>query len=178
MLLAAFVGALVIALAVHLLEFPGSVPDFEKKSGGGVLLDAKPSFSVDGIYDRLEAYGERGRANYAFRNVTVDILLPLGVLPFLILLMRNAINRVQLRRATQVFFLSLPIAYVLFDLAENGSVLVLLAQYPERVTSLAAVLPYLTAIKRAASLLAIVAPLVIMTFAFFRRQSVESYTPQ
>jgi hypothetical protein len=170
MLLATFIVALIIAMGIHLLEFRGSVPDFERQSGGGVLLDAKPSFSVDAIYNRIEAYGERGRANYSFRNTTVDILLPLGVLPFLILLMRSAIERVQLRRATQVFFLSLPLAYVLFDLAENGVVLVLLAKYPDRLTSLAAVLPYVTVVKRAASLLAIVVPLVIMAFAFFWRR--------
>jgi hypothetical protein len=169
-LLATFVLALIVALAVHLLEFPGSVPDFEKQSAGGVLLDAKPSFSEDGIYDRIEGYGERGRANYAFRNVTVDILLPLSVLPFLILLMRDSTRRLQPRRATQTLLLSLPIAYVVFDLAENASVLVLLAQYPERLTFLAAVLPYLTVVKRGASLLAIAIPLVILALVFFRRR--------
>jgi len=161
-------------VAVHLLEFPGSVPDFEKKSGGGVLLDAKPSFSEDGVYDRLEAYGELGRRNYAFRNATVDVLLPFSVLPFLVLLMRDSIRRLHFRRATQVVLLSLPLVYVIFDLAENGSVLVLLARYPERLTFFAAVLPYLTVIKRGASLLAIAVPIFALAVVFLRQRTARA----
>jgi formate-dependent nitrite reductase membrane component NrfD len=64
--------------------------------------------------------------------------------------------------------LSLPIAYVVFDLIENASVLVLLANYPERMNALAASLPYTTLVKRAASLLALVIPLVMLGFRFIR----------
>ena len=61
------VWAFLVVLAVHFLQFPGSVPDFNRASGGGVLLDALPAFTPDGIYDRLAGYGEAGRQNYSFR---------------------------------------------------------------------------------------------------------------
>ena len=83
---ATFLWAISVVLAVHLLQFHGSVPDFEKASGGEKLLDVKPSFSVDATYSRLEQYGEVGRRNYFFRNVSVDVVLPLSLLPFLYLL--------------------------------------------------------------------------------------------
>jgi hypothetical protein len=73
------VWALLVVLAVHFLQFPGSVPDFTRASGGGVLLDASPAFTPDATFERLAAYGEAGRQNYSFRNVTVDVLLPLSV---------------------------------------------------------------------------------------------------
>ena len=91
-----FVLALLVAVfmvfAVHSLDFPGSVPHFERLSGGGVLLDVKPSFSEEEIYQRLSGYGEQGRTNYASRNITVDILLPLAVFPALFLLMLHALE--------------------------------------------------------------------------------------
>jgi hypothetical protein len=167
----AFILGLLVVLSVHLVEFPGSVPDFRRASGGGVLLDVKPSFSEEAIYTRIESYGESGRQNYLLRNVTVDIILPLTVLPFLWLLMGHAVARFQVGKIARIFLLSMPLAYVIFDLVENASVVAMLANYPERLTFLASVLPYLTVIKRAASMLALFAPVIILMLALLRRRS-------
>lgn len=166
----ALLVAVLIVFAVHFLDFPGSVPDFRRASGGGVLLDVKPSFSEEETYRRLAAYGEEGRDNYAFRNRTVDVLLPLAVLPFLFLLMLRAANRLNLGRTARAFLLSLPFVYVVFDLAENGSVLALLAGFPDRMRLLTAALPYLTSVKRAASMLALVIPLLVFIYSLVRRR--------
>lgn len=166
--LATFLWAIAVVLAVHLLQFPGSVPDFEKASGGGKLLDVMPSFTVDATYSRLEHYGEGGRRNYFLRNLSVDVFLPLSLLPFLFLLMRSAISRFSPGRLARASLLSIPFAYVGFDLAENASVLALLASYPQRLAILAAVLPFLTVIKRVASMLAIFLPLLMLAFAGLR----------
>jgi hypothetical protein len=162
------VSAFLVVFAVHFLDFPGSVPRFEALSRGGVLLDVSPSFTVDAIYERLSGYGEAGRQSYSFRNVTVDFLLPLSLLPFLFLLMRKAITSLRLSHFLRVSLLVVPFAYVLFDLAENAAVLVLLVNYPERLNFLARALPYVTSVKRVASLLAIFAPLLIFGARFLR----------
>lgn len=167
----AFAGAVTVFVAAHFLDFRGSVPDFVKTSGGGVLLDMKPEFTEAATYARLGGYGERGRANYAFRNVTVDILLPLGMLPFLLMFMDRALKRTSAGKATRAILLALPIAYVVLDLAENGLVLAALASFPVRVPLTVAVLPYVTIIKRAASLLSLFLPLVILGFVFARAQT-------
>jgi hypothetical protein len=151
-----------IIFAVHALDFPGSVPHFHKVSGGGVLLDVRPSFSEEEIYQRLTAYGEQGRNEYALRNVTIDVLLPLAVLPALFFLMLRALKGASPARLTKLVLYSFAFVYVVFDLAENGVVLALLANYPERMHWLAALLPYITIVKRSASLLAIGMPLLIL----------------
>jgi hypothetical protein len=162
----ATVSAVVVVLAIHALQFPGSVPDFTRASGGGVLLDAVPAFGVDAVYGRLAGYGEAGRSNYAFRNVTVDTFLPFSVFPFLFLLARRALTARSTARSVGLLILAVPVAYVVFDLLENASVLTLLASYPERRSLLAESLPYVTLIKRAASLLALGVPLVMLSVAF------------
>ena len=165
----ALLVAVLVVFAVHSLDFPGSVPNFERLSGGGVLLDVKPSFSEEATYQRLSGYGEQGRNNYAFRNITVDILLPLAVFPALFLLMLHALEGSSIGRVPRAFLFALPFLYVIFDFAENGTVLALLAYFPDRVHLLAGVLPYLTVVKRAASLLALAIPLVIFSVALVRR---------
>jgi hypothetical protein len=167
---AAFAVAIVVFVAVHFVSFPGSVPDFRRASGGGTLLDMTPEFSEDALYARLTGYGAAGRSNYAFRTVTVDVVLPLALLPFLFLWMRSALNRLSLGARPRALLLAIPVLYVVFDLVENGSLLALLGNFPVRMHLLSAVLPYLTIIKRTASMLAILGPLMIVAFVLIRTQ--------
>ena len=106
--------------------------------------------------------------NYIFRNLTVDVLLPLSVFPFLFLLMSYATRRLGVGSVHRYFLLSFSFAYVVFDFTENASVVALLMKYPERLGLVAAVLPYLTVTKRAASLLAIAVPLLLLGVARLR----------
>jgi hypothetical protein len=167
----AFVLALLVVFAVHFLDFRGSVPRFKKITGGGVLLDQSPSFNVEAIYERLSNYGEKGRNEYTFRNVTVDILLPISLLPFLFLLMFHAIRSLQLNRSIGLVLVSIPLVYVIFDFAENADVLVLLKNYPQRMDLMSGLLPYLTSVKRVASLLALFVPVGMFGLRFLRRWS-------
>jgi len=80
------------------------------------------------------------------------------------------------RRFLRALLLSLPFVYVLVDLLENGTVLRLLANYPERLVLLASGLPYVTMIKRAASLLALTVPVSLLAFQFLRTRSHEVET--
>ena len=169
--------AFLVFFVVHFLDFPGSVPRFKEVSGGGVLFDQTPSFTVDEIYKRLANYGEEGRKSYAFRNLTVDVLLPLSLLPFFFLLMLRALRSLQLNRFLRVSLLSMPFVYVVFDLIENAVVLVLLNNYPERMNLLAGILPYVTSVKRVASLLALFVPLAIFGILFLRRKFRKSRPP-
>jgi hypothetical protein len=160
----AFTWAALVVIVVHFMNFPGSVPNFRNASGGGTLLDAVPAFTPDGIYQRFADYGEDGRRNYRFRNITVDILLPLSVLPFLFLLNAGAARVVAGRRLLPVVLLALPVVYVGMDFVENATVLHLLGNYPNRLDTLAHTLPYTTVVKRLASLLSIAVPLAILGF--------------
>jgi hypothetical protein len=163
--------ALVVVVAVHVTQFPGSVPDFERASNAGTLFDADTEFTVDDVYARLDAYGDAGRQNYAFRNMTVDILLPLSVFPVLFLLALKAVTAATVDRRTRAAIFALPVAYVLFDLVENSIVLTLLADYPDRLNGAAEWLPYATITKRAATLLAILVPLTMLASVSIRRSS-------
>ena len=169
-LIAAAAVAALVVFAVHFIYFPGSVPEFHESSGGGILLDQSPSFSIDETYERLENYGEAGRRSYVSRNLTVDVLLPLALLPFLFLLMNKAVGTLRLSRFLRIALIALPFLYVIFDIAENLAVIVLLKNYPERMYASAAVVPYFTSIKRAALFLALIVPLVVFLIRFVRNR--------
>ena len=93
----------------------------------------------------------------------------LSILPFLFLLMLKALTPIALGRSLRATLLLLPFVYVIFDLLENSLVLVLLANYPERLDLLAVSLPYTTIIKTVASLLATGASVVMLALDALRR---------
>jgi hypothetical protein len=138
-----------------------------------VLLDAAPAFTPDAIYRRRAGYGDAGRQNYAFRNVTTDVLLPLSLLPFLVLLIGRAVARFSVSQFQRGLLLSVPVVYVAFDLLENASVIALVARYPERM-NVATSLPYTTLVKRAASLLALVIPLTMFAVHLVRSRQLPA----
>lgn len=166
--------AVLVVFAVHALDFPGSVPDFERSSGGGVLLDIKPSFSEEMTYQRLAGYGAEGRNNYFFRNLTVDIVLPLAVFPALFLSMWHALRRFSVGPAARALLFSLPFIYVAFDIIENAMVLALLGYFPDRMHLLAATLPYITVVKRSASLLALAIPVLIFGVSLIQKRPAKT----
>ncbi len=166
-LLLALVLGLFAFVAVHFLTFPGSVPHFRAASNGGALLDTHPEFTADGVYRRMEAFGADGRAVYAFRVFTVDLLFPLALMPLFLLSMAAAI-----RTGVAPSFLAplrfAPWIFLIFDLAENTTIRILLAQYPERLDSLAGVLGFVSAIKRIGMLSSLLFPIVVGVIAALR----------
>jgi hypothetical protein len=150
----AFVTAVIVFIVVHFVPIPFSVPDFRSATNNGVMLDMRPAFSPDEVYDRLESYGESGRQNYFWRLLTVDIIFPLSLWPFLHLL---ALRASRLRWLP--FFAS---GFLVFDVIENVIIATLLATLPMRIDQLASVLPLVTITKRLCSVVALIVPLVMM----------------
>lgn len=161
----ALIVAVSVFVPVHFFNFHGSVPNFRQVSGGGELFDVKTASSQDDLYTRVAGYGEEGRRNYAFRNKTVDVALPFSLLPFLVLLMLRGLKPFPFNRPTRLALVAVPFLYVLFDLAENGSVLLILEQYPDRASAFETILPYLTLIKRTAVVAALLVPLGLMGYS-------------
>lgn len=145
--LIAFLQAAIVVYAVHFTDFHGSVPQFRRTAAGGMLLDTKPEFSTDGVYRRLESYGEEGRAVYSFRLFTVDLLLPVSIVFFLVTAVHLSVKNLR-RPRLRFFFLLLPWVFFLFDLAENSTLYVILGSYPDRREILASVLPWFSTLKR------------------------------
>jgi uncharacterized membrane protein YhaH (DUF805 family) len=138
--------ALTTVFVIHAGNFPGSVPRFRQLSGGE-LFDTKIAVSSKDVLQRIEGFGDKGRAEYLFRNVTTDIALPLSVIPMLIVCTRQWRNRLR-SRILQISFAFAPLVYLVFDLAENLVVYLLIAKHPDFNETSAEILPWLTIVKR------------------------------
>lgn len=162
-----FIVSLVIAgisvILIHFVDFPGSVPNFRRISHGGQLLDTFPAYTIDELYNRIEEYGEEGRATYLFRLWSIDILLPLSVFPFLLLLGRFGLGSAFFHRSIRFLVFCFPVIYVIFDLCENALLYFTIANFPQRI-ELASAITVITLIKKAGYIAAVISPMLLLAY--------------
>lgn len=136
---------------------------------GQPILDMKPSFASEEVYDRLTAFGETGRAAYRHTVVTTDVIFPLCVLLFLFFLARYTADRLNLTRGGRWVLLAVPIMYFVADMAENAAIFTMLSTYPDRQDLIGATIGYLTLFKRVAQGAAVFVPILLLVALRFRK---------
>jgi hypothetical protein len=141
--------AILVYVPIHFLDFKGTVPHFVRIANGQTIFDRSIPDNPAELYERIERFGEDGRQEYVFRNLTTDFVLPFSLLPFFLLsLMR--FNRRNNLAGLGRFLLALPIAFVGLDLVENFSVVWLIYRFPEQQEFVSMLLPLATVLKRVA----------------------------
>ena len=159
--LAAFILLLLLFTSTHLMKFPGSVANLMSVTSGQKTLDLQASFSNTDTYNRLEAFGEVGRAAYIRTILTVDLIFPLSMFLFLFLLAKYTSQQAgfRLNKVLRIF----PFAYLALDFLENLFILILLSNFPESLEFLGSFVGYLTIGKRASMILALLMPTLIFS---------------
>jgi hypothetical protein len=176
-LVLSFAVALTTFVVTHLFRFPGSIRYLMDATGGRKILDMQASGSADETYARLEAFGELGRELYLRAILTVDLVFPVSVFVFLLLLARFVSEQARLRGLFKGALQLLPVAYVLLDFCENVSVLLMLVHYPERLEFLAGTVGYLTRGKRVAMMAAMLLPIALWLVTKLRALRAPPHAP-
>ena len=115
-------------LAENLLYFPLSVLYMRGLAAGAPLLDMRPGYTPDAVYQLFGLLGQTGRGAYLKLLWTVDLLLPALFGVFL----ASAIRRGAFS-ARQ----SIPLLAAACDYAENITITILLLRYPMHELALA-----------------------------------------
>lgn len=166
--LVSFVVFILIFGVTHFATFPGSLEHFKKVTNDQQLLDLKPEFSTQGVYERLGSFGEEGRAAYLMLVPTIDIIFP--ICAFIFFLMLGQLARENYRQAlySRSYWI-LPSIYLLMDFLENTLVVLMLVNYPERMDSVASVLGFISVTKRIFMILSLCVPLLLLLLVTFQR---------
>jgi hypothetical protein len=129
-----------LALSAFVVEntfdFVGSVPYFERITGGLGILDMLPLPNPERAHRALELLGDDGRRQYATLLVTFDVLFPLTLALFFRAWLGNRLRW-------------LPWATLGLDYAENVVCGALLATFPRESAGVASLAGILTALKTA-----------------------------
>lgn len=167
--LLAFLIAVAVGVVQHLIPFPGGLIELTTASGGLSILDQQPAFTSDEVHHRLEAFGPVARSLYQRFTVTTDILFPLTVLVFFLLLVGFTVDRLTLSPSLRAVLLALPFLWFSMDMVENLSIFRLLSEFPAQIDFLAANVGYVTLAKRLTLLATVVLLAVLWVMALLGR---------
>jgi hypothetical protein len=170
-LLGSFTLVAIAFISTHVLPLFGGPRALGIALSGQRLFDQQPSFSSTEVYARLSAFGAVGRAMYQRFTYTADVIFPLILLMFLVLLARFVGDRTSFGTRSQKALAALPFIWFSFDMMENAMVFVLIAGFTGRHDTLAGALGFVTAAKFGLLLLSIAVPL--LSSVLFRRRNEE-----
>lgn len=135
-----------LVVLFYLALFPGMIAASPALQQTG-MLDTRLSYSPAEAYQALEAYGPTGRAQYVRTTALLDFVFPVIYGLLLGLLAARGLARAFPGKPRMGWLALLPLAALLFDWLENGSVLALLLTYPQRLDGLAAAAGVFTLLK-------------------------------
>ena len=157
--LSAFAVFASVFISTHIFPFFGGAKAIANATAGLRLLDQQPAFSSAEVYARLTEFGVAGRTLYQQFTYSTDVLFPLTVLVFLLLMARYVSARSALGTGLRRSVLALPLLWFATDMLENAMLFSLLAGFPARNDLLASGLGLVTVGKFVLLLLSISAPL-------------------
>ncbi len=111
------------------------------------IPDIKYYYSAEEVYQIIANYTPAERRNYALSSMTVDVLYPLVYSLFLTALSIFLIGKLNIRKHLTIRLAYISMGAAAFDLLENGSLTVMMLNYPVRFNILADVAGYFTAAK-------------------------------
>jgi hypothetical protein len=169
-LLGSFVIFVVVFVGTHFFEIPRSSKAVTNALNGQQIFDKKPSFGSEEVYARIAKFPDSGRELYKQFTYTIDILFPLTLFTFLILLAQFTNKRVSFPRTIRLILITIPILWLTMDFFENAIIFNLLNKYPAKNFLLAGSLGYLTITKFSLLLLSILAPTILIAYHNIRKR--------
>lgn len=161
-LLIAFVVFATVFVATHMSPQFGGSKAISVAMHGMPILDQRPSFSSDDVYQRLDAFGMAGRDMYQRFTYSSDVVFPLTLLVFLSLLAKFVAQRSLLSIRWRKALVALPFVWFASDMLENAIVYSLLSQFPVRNDALGGMVGFVTVAKFGLLLLSIAVPAVCL----------------
>jgi len=166
---------LLIAYGIYFpIFFFGNVPfglsQIKPYSGGASILDVETYYTTTQAYQRLELFGEGGRAAY-LRIFMGDFIYP-GLLGFFLSVSITLVLRSGLPAKSAWHKLNLlPLANLAADYLENILLMTLLLNYPSRLNLLATTAGYVTFTKNVFGMLSFLALGASLVIWFYQRMS-------
>lgn len=120
-----------------------SLARFQEMTSGIGILDAEINYTAETAYQMLSDMGQGGRGAYLRMMLIWDFVHPLSLCLFSV----AAILFFFRDRSLAKLLISVPILALVFDCAENGLIISMLLQYPDRLPLAVSVANVLTILK-------------------------------
>lgn len=175
-----FILASTVFLLFVIIILPAVTQKSSQHMGNADLPDTRFYYSLDELYSTAESLNESGRSYYVRQRITFDLVWPLVYAWFFytgILVVFNHFQPSSITNTVRWF----PILALIFDYLENGLASVVMLIYPERIDTLARLLPFATLLKWCLiglSFIVLVSGSLIKFISFSRKREREKWAKE
>jgi hypothetical protein len=141
-----FLIILLILVIPDFIPAPIGPYAFKQHANGYPLIDTLVNYSPYKLYELLQGYGQIGRNYYILCSLTLDLIIPMSLMLFVIASF-NLISRNTRISRFMYKLMAIPLLGLLFDYAENLSIITMILKYPEKLYSLATIANVFTLLK-------------------------------
>lgn len=147
-----FLLLIIVILIVVIPDFYAKSPigpyAFKQHANNLPLIDMVTNYSPQYAYKLIGGYGQGGRNYYIFESLTMDVVIPLVMLLFIIASINLIYKQTKLKKHIYKFAI-IPFVGFLSDYAENACVITMILNYPEKIKNLAVISNIFTLVKGA-----------------------------
>ncbi len=159
-------------LVLYLIFVVVLMPGLASSASGPGPLDLLFSYSPAEAFARIQSYGEAGRRAYAIGSLTLDTAYPLIYTALFMVTIMQLTRGPETAPQGREKLALIPLATLIFDLAENLSIVAMLLTYPqtqEWVAKLASLCTSLKWISAGITIALVIVLLVIWVVGYSRR---------
>ena len=170
---------LLLFFAFNMAVIPPVIANFGAMSNGVGIVDLLYSYTPEELYSHIASFDVQGRQLYMLHELTLDILYPMISALLFSLAIAYLLKRTLPATHPMQCLALVPLAAMLVDYLENICIVLTLASYPERLSSLAQIANVFTVSKWAlayAELLLIVGSLIGFLFQKVRKTVLTART--
>jgi hypothetical protein len=165
-----------VLLVTYLIFVVLLMPGLASSAVGPGPLDLLFSYSPAEAFARIESYGEAGRQAYAIGSLTLDTAYPLIYTALFMVMIMQLTRGPESAPNPREKLALIPLATLLFDLAENLSIVSMLMAYPQKhewVAELASLFTSLKWVSAGITIALVIVLLVVWVVGFSRRSKLK-----
>ncbi len=151
------------AVAFYLINLSKiGVAELERITNGGKILDLEFGYTLDEAYGCFEYLGEIGRNFYLTKILPLDIVFPVCMMLFNLSIMAMLLKKATGNNSIFRYLVFLPLIDMTLDWSENVGFALMLANYPDKLTTVCSIGSCITQVKLLAVLSIITIDMVLL----------------
>jgi hypothetical protein len=131
------IGLIVAFIIIEIAVLPNISARINDYSNDAGVIDLQLHYSVDKLYEMVEAYGEDGRRFYITFSTTGDVVYPIVYSSLFSLIITLLYRRAFLAQSIMHRLPLLVYLTLVFDLIENACIITVMVSLPNKLTTIA-----------------------------------------
>lgn len=161
-----FVSVIIYCLLTY---GPFGTMKLQQITNGINIIDVEFGYTLERVYEILTGLGAEGRKLYSNFIIPIDLVFGISYMLFLVLWIGYFINTINAKSNLLNILFLFPLLTMIFDWAENGSIFIMIKQFPDISHTLCKFTSVFTQLKFSLFLISILTIIFLLLYAIYSK---------